>query len=129
MSEFSSNTEMPMEKHRPGGDTLRRLMWASFLVMVGLILLANSAGILPTFRGAEPIHWIMVGGGALLLLDAFIRAISPDFANPDTGHWFLGTILLVVGASAVFGVSGALIWPAALILLGVGMLARSIRGR
>jgi hypothetical protein len=95
--------------------------------MVGLVLLANNMGLLPTLGGADVWDWIMLNAGALLLIQQLIRTISPDSAGPETLWVIAGLVLVGLGASAIFGVPTSILWPAGLIVIGVLALLRALR--
>jgi hypothetical protein len=110
-------------------DPINRVVWAALLMMAGVVLLADQLGKLPSYPNAGAWDWIMLGAGAVLLLAELVRAVSGDYGRPSGWILIAGVALIGVGASAVFGVSMALLWPAALIAVGIVLLARNIAGR
>lgn len=120
-------TEPDTSDRRRTGDLLGRSILAGILLYAGLILLADNFGWLPVARDAEVWHWIMLGAGGLLIVEALVRAISPDLRGPDVGRIIIGLILLSIGGSAVFGLTlSAAWWPVILIIVGISMLIRAI---
>jgi hypothetical protein len=113
-------------------DTLNRITWASILIFAGLVFLAQNAGYLPNIPNTGVWNWIMLGAGGLLVLEAIIRALSPNQAEP---HWFglIGGIILIgIGASPIFRLNlsqnwWSMAWPVVLIVMGIGALARGLR--
>jgi hypothetical protein len=105
-------------------DPLSAVFWAAIFILAGIVLLAENMGWLPTLGEAEPWQWIMLGAGGLLLIEALIRATSPDYARPTTGRFILAVILIGVGAAGIFAIE--LTWPLILIVVGVAILLRTI---
>jgi hypothetical protein len=97
--------------------------------MAGVVLLADQLGKLPSYHNAGAWDWIMLGAGAVLLLAELVRAVSGDYGRPSGWMLIAGVVLMGLGASAVFGLSEALLWPAALIAVGIVLLVRNIAGR
>jgi hypothetical protein len=110
-------------------DPINRVMFAGLLVMAGVVLLAAQLGLLPSYRSASPWAWIALGAGVVFLLTELVRGLSHDFGTPNGWTLFAGVACLGFGASAIFGVMWQLMWPAALILIGVVLLVRNIGGR
>lgn len=108
-------------------DTLTGVTWAAILIFAGAILLADNTGMLPRHDSAGAWDWIMLGAGGLLLINALIRAFSPDLRAPDAFWVIAAVILLALGGSAIFGVSITQWWPMILILFGLSALASSLR--
>jgi hypothetical protein len=110
-------------------DPVNRVMFAGLLVMAGVILLADQLHLLPSYRGAGIWAWIALGAGAVFLLTELVRGLSSDFGPPSGWTLITGVACLGFGASAIFGVTWELLWPAGLILIGIVMLVRNISGR
>jgi hypothetical protein len=108
---------------------LNRVFFAGLVIFVGLILLANQTGMLPRVASADTWDWIMLGVGGLLLLSAFARAASGDYVRSSKGKIIVGLVFLGLGASAIFDVSSALLWPAALIVFGFYLFLRNVSYR
>ncbi len=62
--------------------------------------------------------YFVIGLGGILILDYIIRAASGADRGAHTGKLVAGAVLIVVGASHIFGMSTW--WP--LILIGVGFV-------
>lgn len=112
-------------KHSSGGE-LNRVFWAGLLILVGIVLLAGQMGMLPRVDNADTWDWIMLGIGGLLVLSGFARATSGEYGRPSAGRIIVGMILTGIGASAIFGIQSELLWPAALIVLGLFLFLRNL---
>lgn len=114
--------------HRERGG-LGGLFWAAMLIFAGFVFLADNVGILPTFNGADAWDWIMLGAGGLLMVDALLRGLLPEYGEPSWFWAIAGVVLLLIGAGSVFAVSFDLSdwWPMILIVIGVSTLLRSLR--
>jgi hypothetical protein len=110
------------EKYRR--DPLSAAFWAGILILAGLIFLADNMEILPSerqFSNVEVWHWIAVGAGLLLFLEAIIRLVSPDYARPVRGRFIFAGALIAVGLSSMLG-NPEIIWPLILVIVGVSIL-------
>lgn len=115
-------------EHARGGG-LNRVFWAGLLILIGIVLMANQMGILPRVGDADTWDWIMLGIGGLLVLSGFVRITSGDYERSSNGRIIIGLILSGLGASAIFDVSSALLWPAALIVFGLYLFLRNLSYR
>ncbi len=111
------------------GAGLDRALLAGLLILVGLVLLAGQFNLLPAVRGVTVWDWLMLGAGSLLLLSELVRALTVEYSSPSVLRLGLGALLVGLGLSAIFGVSSALLWPAALVVIGVIFLLRSLAWR
>jgi hypothetical protein len=90
----------------------------------GLILIL--LGILFLLSEMDKISWsdwwayFLVGLGAILLIEALLRAFSPDSRRAIGGRLVAGPILIVIGASHLIGLEHW--WLLILIVVGVGVL-------
>lgn len=128
-SDLSRRDSRRMRRRTAAYDPINRVMTAGLLVMAGVILLANQLGILPSYHQATPWAWIALGAGVVFLLTELVRALSGENASANSWTLLLGLACLGIGASVIFGVTWQLIWPAALILVGVVLLLRNFGGR
>jgi hypothetical protein len=99
---------------------LAAVFWAGILVWAGLVLMADNLGYLPEIGEAEAWNWILAGVGVLLLLEALVRAASPDYARPTTGRFIWAGVIILVGLSGI--ISFELVWPLILVVAGVAVL-------
>ncbi len=112
-------------RHTRGGE-LNRVFWAGLLILIGIVLMASQIGMLPRVGDANTWDWIMLGIGGLLVLSGFVRVTSGDYERPSTGRIIIGMVLAGIGISAIFGIDFALLWPAALIVLGLYLFLRNL---
>ncbi len=114
-------------KHGMRRDPLSGIFWAALLMLAGMIFLADNLGYLPNYNNADVWSWIMLGAGGLLLVEAFVRAVTPDLPGPNLFTAILGFVLLAFGAGSVFGLTLENWWPLILIVLGLSTLVRGLR--
>jgi len=112
-------------------DPLGAIIWACILIWAGAVFLIDNFGLLRAFQdqpgifgrllgGLEAWSLILFGAGVILLVEAFVRTTVPEYRRPVTGTIILAVILIGVGLGDTVGWS--LIWPFALILIGVLIL-------
>jgi hypothetical protein len=97
----------------------RRVVFAGALILAGLVLLANTMGLLPRIAEVSEWNWIALGVGVLLLGEWFMRAVSGDYPHHSKGNLIMAGVLIAIGLSGLF--DERFTWP--LILIGVGVLA------
>lgn len=118
-------------------DTLSSIVWAAILIWAGLVFLAVNSGWLDRTLVAgfiakylpkgmevfEPGVWgiIMLGVGVILLAEAVIRLLVPQFHKHPGGTLVVATIFIAVGLGNFLGNWG-FIWPFMLIALGASIL-------
>lgn len=103
-------------------DPLSAVGWAVILIWAGLVFLGDNLGLLARFRPLEAWDLIFIGAGILVILGALIRLLMPEYRRPVTGSVILGVILLAIGLQGLVG--WGLIWPGALIIIGLFLLVR-----
>ena len=117
-------------------DTLSSIVWAFILIWAGLVFLAVNTGWLDRFLAAgsiakylpkgmelfEPAIWglIMLGAGLILLIEALIRLLVPQFHRHPGGTLVVAAIFIAIGLGNIFQ-NWTLIWP--LMLIGLGSTA------
>lgn len=111
------------------GAGLDRTLLASFLIFVGGLLLAGEFNLLPAKPAVDFWHWVMLGGGSMLLLSELVRALAVPYSQPSGARLIGGALLLGFALSSIFGLSAGVLWPAALLILGSILLARGIASR
>jgi len=67
---------------------------------------------------------IMFGAGGILLMEIVARQLMPEYRQPIGGRFTLAVILIAVGLGNWLG--WGLIWPIALILIGLGIIGRNL---
>jgi hypothetical protein len=97
----------------------RRVVFAGALILAGLVLLANTMGLLPRIAGINQWNWIALGVGVLLLGEWFMRVVSGDYSHHSKGNLIMAGVLIAIGLSGLF--DQHFTWP--LVLIGVGVIA------
>lgn len=107
-------------------DPLSAAVWAGILIWAGIALLLGNLGLLDdtTLSGWD---LVFIGAGAILLLEAAARLLVPAYRKPIVGNLVLGIIFLSIGLGDL--VSWDLIWPLAIIIIGLSLLLRGFTGR
>ena len=113
------------EKHRR--DPLSAIVWAVILIWVGVALLADNLGLLATLWPLEAWDLIFIGAGVLVILEAGIRLLLPEYRQPVTGSLIFGVILLAIGLGDLM--AWGTIWPVALIIIGASLVLRNLTSR
>jgi len=124
--------------HRSHSDRLSGISWALILIWAGVVFLADNVGMLDRLAlprsgfdigFLHPSAWslIFLGAGLIVLLEAFLRTILPNYATPTGGQLIFAAILIGVGLSNMF--RSELIWPLVIIGIGVAILLGSILKR
>jgi hypothetical protein len=117
-------------QHHQHQDSLSRVTWASIFVLAGLISLANNFGYLPAVQDATTWSWIMLGAGALLLLENAIRVFSVDHHGPHLWSIIGGCVLFSMGLGTIFGINILKNpFPIILIVGGLLVISRGLRRR
>lgn len=109
------------EKYRR--DPLSSIIWPAIFIWAGLALLAGNMGLLPPNLLIPGWGLAFTGAGAILLLEVLIRLAMPAYRRPVVGTTILGVIFLGIGLQGV--VRWELLWPLALILIGLAILLRN----
>jgi hypothetical protein len=124
----------PQEKsweEKGRNDPLGTITWAVILVWAGVVLLAANLGMLgqlgrslPGLPGIQLGAWsvIITGAGVILLIEALVRRLLPDYRRPVGGNLFLAAIFIGIGLGDIFGWN--IVWPLVLIGFGLAVLLR-----
>lgn len=105
-----------------GGDRYSGVTGGLILILLGVLFLLSLH---------HYIHWydwwayFVMGLGGILILDFIIRAASASRRGAHTGKLVAGAVLIVIGASHIFGLSTW--WPLILIAVGLILLISSVR--
>jgi len=118
-------------------DVLSSIVWAAILIWAGLVFLAVNSGWLDRVlevgfiakylpKGMEvfePAVWgiIMLGAGVILLAEAAIRMLVPQFHRHLGGTLVVAAIFIAVGLGNLFQ-RWELVWPFILIAVGTSIL-------
>ena len=116
------------EKSTSRQDALSNMMFAIFLIVAGLVLLAQTQGWITWDQFGGFWNLIFLAIGVFNLLEAVRRLLLPTYRRPVGGQIVTGIIFLILGLGGIIGMefSGAII----LIVLGVAILIGGLaRGR
>ncbi|MGQ9494451.1 MAG: hypothetical protein ACUVR2_11960 [Anaerolineae bacterium] len=120
------------EKEEKGGgwgrDPVSGVLWALFLIAVGVILLAESQGFITWEQFGGVWNLIFLAAGLMLLVEAVVRLLIPAYRRPVLGTLIGGIVLIAIGLGGITGFN--LTFP--LILIGIGLailLGGLLRGR
>jgi hypothetical protein len=108
-------------------DPLSAAAVAFGLIWGGLALMADNLGLLARFRPLDGWDLAFIGVGLIALVAAAIRYTIPAYRRPIGGNLIIAVIFLAIGLNDL--VSSGVIWAGVLIIIGLGMLLRSIVGR
>jgi divalent metal cation (Fe/Co/Zn/Cd) transporter len=108
-------------------DPLSAAAVAFGLIWAGLAIMADNLGLLAHFRPLDGWDLVFIGAGLIALVAAAIRYTVPAYRRPIGGNLIIAIILLAIGLNDL--VSSGVIWAGVLIIIGLGMLLRSIVGR
>lgn len=96
---------------------IERLYWAGVLIWAGLVFGADSLGYLPELGNSNAWSWLFLGAGLFGMLGSLYRSLSPEVLDPTAWDYIWSGFWLLVGLSGF--VTTALIWPVALVIVGV----------
>jgi hypothetical protein len=110
-------------------DPLGAVIWALILIWAGVVFLAQTLQLLPVERLGWIGTWgvILVGAGALLLLEVLVRLLIPEYRRPVIGTLILAFVLIGLGVGQL--TNWDLIWGLVLVAIGVSVLAGGLRRR
>ncbi|GEM_PF-433601 len=101
-----------------GRDMLSTATFAGVLIWIGVVLLGRNLGWADQFAWWKTWAVIISGVGAILLLEAFARAVSSGRRRAVGGNVILGLVFVGVGLQAMLDVT--LVWP--ILLIGAGVI-------
>ena len=118
-------------------DPLSGIIWAGILIWAGIVLLAGNLGVIDTLIKAlpgEPTQYadvntwsfIFLGAGLLLLAEALVRLLMPEYRTGVNGNIILGFVFVGIGLSDL--ISSGVVWALIIIGAGVIMLLRGVMG-
>jgi hypothetical protein len=102
---------------------LKGMWWAGTLIWAGIILAAESLGMLPGIGNGDAWSWTFTGAGLLGVLGSIYRVTSSDVSNPTTWDWIWAGFCLIIGLGGFTRIN--ISWPLILILAGVVLLTGS----
>ena len=80
-------------------DPLGTAVGAVILIWLGVTLLAANTGLTGLVDWSNMWAWFLLGLGAILLLEALVRLVIPEFRRPVVGRIIGGIVLLLIGAT------------------------------
>jgi LiaF transmembrane domain len=95
------------------------------LILLGVIFLLENAGLLTT-QNWWALFILIPAFGAFSEAWNHYQDAGNHLTSAVRGALFVGLILVLVTFAFLFGVSGALFWPALLIVAGLGLLANAM---
>jgi hypothetical protein len=119
--EQEKQREKSQEKYR--SDPLSSLIWAIILIWAGIAFLLTNLNLMDGIPILEEFQgWDLVfsGVGVILLGEIVVRLTVPAYSGPVIGRMILALVLLSIGLGNRFGWD--MIWPIAIIVIGVIML-------
>ena len=105
-------------------DPLNAAVWALIIIWLGVVLLASSLNLLGWVPFFETWSLVFLGAGVLLLLEAGIRLIMPEYRQPVWGNLILGAVFVAIALADI--ISWECILPAVVIGLGLWLLFSGI---
>ena len=111
-------------------DPLSAAVWAIILIWAGLVLLAETMGLLGNLTvGDRPVTaWsiVFIGAGLIVAVEVVIRLLVPSYRRATMGYLILAAFLVGIGLSAL---GYNVVWPLLLIGLGLAFLLRGFGPR
>jgi hypothetical protein len=119
--EQEKQREKTPEKYR--SDPLSSMIWAIILIWAGIAFLVTNFDIfqgIPFLEEFEGWDLVFAGVGVILLGEVVVRLTVPAYSGPIIGRLILALVMLSIGLGDRFGWD--VIWPIAIIIIGVLML-------
>lgn len=116
-----SDAEEPKAKGR-GEDRYSGVTGGLILILLGVLFLLSTQH---AIAWGDWWAYFVMGLGAILILDFILRSLAGAGRGANIGKIVAGAVLIVVGASHVFGLETW--WPIILIAVGVILLFSSFR--
>jgi hypothetical protein len=128
---MSTNQMQPAPEEKPRADETRRatrprdplgtMTGGLFLIVLGIaffLAVNNLYGVTwPNVWGV-----FLIGFGIILLLEALLRAVLPQYRRGVSGRIIGGFVLIAVGLIPFAGYNWAAYWPVILIVIGLAIL-------
>ena len=112
-----------MAKDNQKSDLLSGILTGVIFICVGMLLFADKQNMLD----AGWFWWLLVGIGALLILEAGLRLSLPRYRRPLGVRLVWGAILIALGSSQIDALDNW--WPVIFILVGVIMIGNAVRSQ
>lgn len=136
---YEEKDEKELQKHDEKveeNDVLSSVVWALILIWAGLVFLASNMDWFARIGLAVDNRWVFhslndlnhfgvwnliaLGAGAIVLFEAVIRLLIPNFRRHVGGALIGGAVLIGVGLGGWF--SWSYLWPLILIAVGINVL-------
>jgi hypothetical protein len=136
---YEEKDEKELQKHDEKveeNDVLSSVVWALILIWAGLVFLASNMDWFARIGLAVDNRWVFhslndlnhfgvwnliaLGAGAIVLFEAVIRLLVPNFRRHVGGALIGGAVLIGVGLGGWF--SWSYLWPLILIAVGINVL-------
>lgn len=137
--QYEEKDEKELMKHDEKveeNDVLSSVVWAFILIWAGFVFLASNFGwfarigwdvdtswIIRSFKDIRHLgvwNLIALGAGVIVLCEAFVRMLVPDFRRHIGGTLIGAAILIGIGLGGWF--SWSYLWPLILIAVGINVL-------
>jgi len=105
------------EDVKPKQDYPPKVTGGLILILLGVLFLMSE---MDRISWTDWWAYFLVGLGAIFLVEALLRAFSPDSHRAIGGRIVAGLILVVIGGSHLIGLEHW--WPLVLIVVGFGVL-------
>jgi hypothetical protein len=112
----------PDEKWRR--DRVGAATWAAVLIWIGVVLLLANLDLAARYPWWETWSVILVGVGAIFLVEVVVRLARPEHRRPVGGSIIIALVLIGVGLGEL--ISWSLVWPVIVIAAGVAFLLRGL---
>lgn len=135
--ELEKREEKQDEKEKSQSDRVSAVIWALIFIWGGLVLLANNMGLFDRLR-LQPMSWpwempfaaggpwriFFLGVGLLLVIEAIVRLLLPEYRRPILGAIIGAIVFLSLGLGNI-----AVLWPLILIAIGVVIVIGALTRR
>ncbi|MFZ5918429.1 MAG: LiaF transmembrane domain-containing protein [Chloroflexota bacterium] len=108
-------------------DPLSAVVWAGILIWAGVVLLAQNLGLFDRWESVSAWSFIFIGAGLIVLGEAIVRFVMPQFRRSILGTAIFGIVLLGIGLGNL--VNWGILWAIILIVLGLSLLFRGFFNR
>jgi hypothetical protein len=105
-------------------DPVSAAAWAAILIWAGIAFLIGNLGMLTRYEGVDAWDLVLLGAGAILLLEVAVRLSVPEYRQPIAGTLIFGFVLLVIGLGNIVNIS--VFWPLVLIAIGAFAIIRGL---
>ena len=122
--EQNKGQAMDQQKER---KFLEAIYWGGVLLWAGLVVIAESFGVLPQVAKGDVWSWIFLGAGLYGFLGIYLRVILSQYSSPTWWDYVWSSFVLAVGIGGFYGVD--LFWPLVLIIAAIALLGSAFLHR